>query len=76
MWLTFAKLALNVAIAMIAQVPNSQWALLGTAITTWLQKLEANLPPGNPLITHLNAWRVQDRAKLQAPKPEPEKWDS
>lgn len=63
MWMTLLKFALNVAVTAVAQIPASQWAQLGTVITSWLQALEAKLPAGSPLIVHLNAYRAS-RAKL------------
>jgi hypothetical protein len=69
MWMTLLKFALNVAVTAVAQIPASQWAQVGVVITAWLAALEAKLPAGNPMITHLNAYRAS-RAKLIPDGPE------
>lgn len=75
MWLTIAKYAFQVAILAVSKISPAQWAQLGTIIQTWLQAIEDKLPAGHPLITMTSSFRAS-RAKLQAPKPDAEKWES
>ncbi|MDR3582605.1 MAG: hypothetical protein P4L67_05000 [Candidatus Pacebacteria bacterium] len=73
MWLTLAKFAFKIAVMAVSNIPASDWAKLGTVVTTFLQSLQDKLPRDHPAITLTSAWRA-DRASLQAPKPEAEKW--
>ena len=68
--MTIIRLAFNAIIAAVGRVKPEDWAKVGQLVIDFLQKIQSDLPVGNPLVTTMSAFKAPASLLVQ-PKPKP-----